>query len=89
MGRSTPTFRQYATAEYREWMRMGTVLPERQRKALKELLNAALIMSDAGSIVANPVPSETMIMLMMIHIASELNEMEQKLAGESGQNQPK
>jgi hypothetical protein len=44
-------------------MKMKVMLPEEERKALKELLDAALTRSDAGSIVSRPLPSETMFML--------------------------
>jgi len=60
MGRTIPTFRQWLNEEYQEWMRMRPFLPEDQRRALKELLDAALTRSDAGSIVPRPLPSETM-----------------------------
>ena len=74
MGRSTPTFRQWLNSEYQEWMKMKVVLPEEERKALKELLDAAVTRSDAGSIVPRPLPSETMFMLMLVHLKAETNE---------------
>ena len=48
----------------------------RERKALKELLDPALSRSDAGSIVPRPLPSETMFMLMLVHLKVKVNELE-------------
>jgi len=73
MGRAVPTFRQWLNAEYQEWMKMKIMLPEEERKALKELLDAAVTRSDAGSIVPRPLPSETMFMLMLVYLKTELN----------------
>ena len=77
MGRSTPTFRQWLNAEYQEWIKMKIVLPEEERKALKELLDAAVTRSDAGSIVPRPLPSETMFMLMLVHLQAKINKSEE------------
>lgn len=52
-------------------------MPEDQRRALKGLLDAALQRSDAGSIVPRPLPSETMVMLMLVHLKAETNELEE------------
>jgi len=76
MGRTVPTFREWLNAECQEWMKMKPFLPEDQRRALKELLDAALIRSDAGSIVPRPLPSETMFMLMLVHLQAKVNELE-------------
>jgi hypothetical protein len=73
MGRTIPTFRQWLSAECQEWMRMKTLLPKGQRKALRELLDAALQRPDAGSIVPRPLPSKTMFMLMLLYLKTELN----------------
>ena len=78
MGRTVPTFRQWLNAEYQEWMKMKVVLPEEKRKALKELLDAAVTRSDAGSIVPRPLPSETMFMLMLVHLKARINELEER-----------
>jgi hypothetical protein len=58
-------------------------LPEPEREALKELLEAAITRSDAGSIVPRPLPSETRFMLMLIHIDSQLNRVKDLLAANS------
>jgi hypothetical protein len=79
MGRSIPTFRQWLNAEYQEWMKMKVVLPPEERKALKELLDAAVTRSDAGSIVPRPLPSETMFMLMLVHLKAEINELQKNM----------
>jgi hypothetical protein len=79
MGRTVPTFRQWLNAECQEWMKMKTFLPEQQRKALRELLDAALQRSDAGSIVPRPLPSETMFMLMLVHLSAKINELEEEV----------
>jgi len=76
MGRTIPTFREWLSAEYQEWMKMRPFLPEDQRRALKELLDAAVTRSDAGSIVPRPLPSETMFMLMLIHLKVKMNDIE-------------
>jgi len=52
---------------------MKIMLPEEERKALKELLDAAVTRSDAGSIVPRPLPSETMFMLMLVHLQAKIN----------------
>jgi len=73
MGRIVPTFRQWLNSEYQEWMKMKVVLPGPKRKALKELLDAAVTRSDAGSIVPRPLPSETMFKLMLVHLEAKLD----------------
>jgi len=78
MGRTMPTFREWLSAERQEWMRMRPFLPEDQRKALKELLDSALTRSDAGSIVPRPLPSETMFMLMLVHLKARVDALEEK-----------
>jgi len=75
MGMTVPTFRQWLNAEYHEWMKMKIMLPEEERKALKELLDATLTRSDAGSIVPRPLPSETMFMLIQLKVKN--NELEE------------
>jgi len=76
MGRSTPTFRQWLDAEVQEWIKMRIMLPQEERRALKELLDVAQTRSDAGSIVPRPLPSETMFMLMLVHLKARINELE-------------
>jgi hypothetical protein len=76
MGRSTPTFRQWLNAEVQEWIKMKAMLPQEERKALKELLDVAQTRSDAGSIVPRPLPSETMFMLMLVHLKAKINSLE-------------
>lgn len=49
-----------------------------ERKALREPLDAALTRSDAGSIVPRVILSETMFMLMPIHLKSKINELEER-----------
>jgi len=78
MGRTIPTVREQLNDEYREWIKMQPFLPQDQRRALRELLDAALQRSDAGSIVPRPIPSETMFMLMLIHLEVKINELEEK-----------
>jgi len=78
MGRTVPTVRQLLNEEYQEWIKMKIMLPQEERKALKELLDAALMRSDAGSIVPRPIPSETLFMLMLIHLKAKVNELEEK-----------
>jgi len=79
MGRSIPTLREYLKSEFDSWIKMGKVLPNGKKRALKELLNTAISMSDAGSLVSNPVPSETMFMLMLIHLKAKLNDLEERI----------
>jgi len=54
MGRTTSTFRQWLNTEYKEWTEMKMFLPEAERNALGELLDAALTRSDARSIIPRP-----------------------------------
>jgi hypothetical protein len=79
MGRTVPTVRQLMNEEYQEWIKMAKMLPQEERKALKELLDAALTRSDAGSIVPRPIPSETMFMLMLVHLKAKVSELEEKV----------
>ena len=78
MGRTIPTVREQLNDEYREWIKMQPFLPQDQRRALRELLDAALQRSDAGSIVPRPIPSETMFMLMLIHLEARVNELDER-----------
>jgi hypothetical protein len=55
---------------------MARMLPQEEKKALKELLDAALTRSDAGSIVPRPLPSETMFMLMLVHLKARVDALE-------------
>jgi hypothetical protein len=73
MGRTVPTVRQLMNEEYGGWIKMKVMLPQEERKALKELLDAALTRSDAGSIVPRVIPSETMFMLMLVHLQAKIN----------------
>jgi hypothetical protein len=57
---------------------MKTMLPPEERKALKELLDAALTRSDAASIVPRPIPSENMFMLMLVHLKARVDELERR-----------
>lgn len=79
MGRTVPTVRQLMNEEYQDWMKMGKMLPPEERKALKELLDAALTRSDAGSIVPRPIPSETLFMLMLVHLKAKLSVIEETM----------
>ena len=83
MGRTVPTFRQWLNAECEEWIKMKAMLSQEERKALKELLDVAQTRSDAGSIVPRPLPSETMFMLMLVHLKAKVNELEQRLRPQS------
>jgi hypothetical protein len=78
MGRSTPTFRQWLNSEVQEWIKMKAMLPQEERKALKELLDVAMTRSDAGSIVPRPLPSETMFMLMLVHLKARVDALEER-----------
>jgi len=78
MGRTIPTVRQLMNEEYQEWIKMARVLPQEERKALKELLDAALTRSDAGSIVPRVIPSETMFMLILVHLKARVDELEER-----------
>jgi hypothetical protein len=79
MGSTVPTARQPLNEEYRDWIKMGKMLPLEERKALKELLDAALTRSDAGLIVPRPIPSETMFMLMLVHLQAKVDMLEANL----------
>jgi len=81
MGRTVPTVRQLLNEEYQEWIKMKVMLPPEERKALKELLDAALTRSDAGSIVPKAIPSETLFMLMLIHLKARVDALEERLTG--------
>jgi len=81
MGRSTPTFRQWLNAEVQDWLEMKIMLPQEERKALKELSDVAQTRSDAGSIVPRPLPSETMFMLMLVHLKARVDTLEDNTEG--------
>jgi len=57
--------------------------PPEERKTLKELLDAALTRSDAGSIVPRVIPSETMFMLMLVHLKAKINELDESSQSEN------
>ena len=83
MGRSTLTFRQWLNAEVQEWMKMKIMLPQEERKALKELLDVAQTRSDAGSTVPRPLPTDTMFMLMLVHLKAKVDELEEGIVSKS------
>jgi hypothetical protein len=58
---------------------MKAILPQEERKALKELLDVTMTRSDAGSIVPRPLPSETMFMLMLVHLKARLDALETRI----------
>jgi len=64
--------------EYSDWIKMKAMLPEPEKKALRELLDAALTRSDAGSMVPRVIPSETMFMLMLVHLKTKINELDER-----------
>jgi hypothetical protein len=75
MGRSTPTFRDFTKEWSSECLKMLRVLPEKERSALKNLLDVVSSRSDAGSLMPSPLPSETALILMIIHLKAELNDL--------------
>jgi len=75
MGRSTPTFRDFTKEWSGECLKMLRVLPERERSALKNLLDVVSSRSDAGSLMPGPLPSETALMLMVVHLKAELDDL--------------
>jgi hypothetical protein len=75
MGRSTPTFRDFTKEWSSECLKMLRVLPEKERSALKNLLDVVSSRSDAGSLMPSPLPSETALILMVIHLKAELNDL--------------
>jgi len=60
---------------------MKIMLPVEERKALKELLDAPITRSDAGSIVPRPLPSETIFLLMLVNMKAKINELEERTRG--------
>ena len=64
------------------------MLSQEERKALKELLDAAATKSDAGSIVPRPLMSETMFMLMLVHLKAKINELEKRMLSTLEQSTP-
>jgi len=75
MGRTIPTFRDFTKEWSNECLKMIRALPERERFALKALLDVVSSRSDAGSLAPSPLPSETAMMLMIIHLKAELNDL--------------
>ena len=63
------------SARFSKWMKTARMSPIEVRKALKELLDAALTRADAGSIAPRPHPSETMFMPMLIQLKMEVGEL--------------
>ena len=78
MGRTVPTVRQLMNEEYQDWIKTARVLPHEERKVLKELLDAPLTRSDAGSMAPRPLPSETMFMLMLVHLETRIEKLEER-----------
>jgi len=65
--------------EYEAWKRATIDMPERERRALKELFNAALSASDSAYESPSLLPSDAMFMLMLIQLEEKLDELEAKL----------
>ena len=57
---------------------MKIMLPQEERKALRELLDVAQTRSDAGSTVPGVIPSETMFMLMLVHLQAKVDVLEER-----------
>jgi len=57
---------------------MKVMLPPEERKALKEFLDAALTRSDASSVVPRVIPSETLFMLMLVHLKAKVDSLEER-----------
>ena len=53
--------------------------PTGNNEGAQRTLDATTMRSDAGSIVARPLPSETMFMLMLVHLKSKVNKLEEAL----------
>jgi hypothetical protein len=79
MGRTIPTFRDFVREWSGECLRMLKVLPDRERTALKSLLDTVLSRSDAGSLMSSPLPSETALMLMIVSLKAELDDLRSAL----------
>jgi len=73
MGRSTPTFRDFTKEWSGECLRMLRALPEKERSALKNLLNVVSSRSDAGS-----------LMLMVVHLKAELDDLKTAIDEDGG-----
>jgi hypothetical protein len=84
MGRSTPTFREFTKEWSSECLKMLRVLPEKERSALKNLLDVVSSRSDAGSLMPSPLPSETALILMAIHLKAELNDLKTAIGKNGG-----
>jgi len=84
MGRSTPTFRDFTKEWSSECLKMMKVLPEKERSALKNLLDVVSTRSDAGSLMPGPLPSETALILMAIHLKTELNDLKNAMDKNGG-----
>ncbi len=79
MLKSRSRFKEYVRAEYEAWKRATIDMPEKDRKAMKELFNAALSASDSAYESPNLLPSDVMFMLMLVQLQAKLNELGEKL----------
>lgn len=84
MGRTIPTFRDFIREWSGECLRMLRVLPERERSALKSLLDTVFSRADAGSLMPSPLPSETALMLMIVSLKADVDDLKSALKDRSG-----
>jgi hypothetical protein len=65
------------------WVKKVLHLPLRLKSIKARTMkkqDAAVIRSDAGSIVPRPLPSETMFMLMLVHLKARIDEIEEMIS---------
>jgi hypothetical protein len=58
---------------------LGLGRTARSIPTVRQLLDATLTRSDAGSIVPRVIPSETMFILMLVHLKAKINELEERM----------
>ena len=59
-------------------------MPIEERKEPRKLLGAVIASFNSDPIVPRPLPSETMFMLMWVHLRAEINEHCERKRGQRG-----
>jgi len=85
MGRTIPTFRDFVREWSGECLRILRMLPERERSALKSLLDTVFSRSDAGSLMPSPLPSETALLLMIVNLKADVEDLKSTVKDRGGE----
>ena len=80
MGRTVPSYRMLLEYELKKLEPIMKALPSNaEKRAFQDLMNAARLHADAGSMAVRPIPMETVFMCMMLAHEKALKKIQDEL----------